>query len=106
MAQPPAYATVGFLLVNEEGVCAPYEDGRNKHYGIELAVQRSAKVDGEEPDANYGNIDEYLGQGGDAVAYAYAHEGMMQVGLVGAEGTLAMDNAHGHDTECVGYGHG
>lgn len=104
-AQPLAYAAIGFLLTDKEGVCAPYEDGRYEHYGIELAMQGGTEMNSEEPDTNYSNIDKYLGQGGDAVAYTDAHEGMMQMGLVRTEGTLAMDNAHGHDTECVSHRH-
>jgi hypothetical protein len=105
MAKPLSYAAVGMLFVNEEGICAPYEDGRYEHYGIELTVQGGAQTNGEIPYAYNGNIDKYLGQGGDAVTDTYAHEGVVQVCLVGTERTLAMEYAHGHYTKCVGYGY-
>ena len=104
--KPTGYAAIGVLLVYKEGICAPHKNGSYKHNGVELAVQGSSKTDREIPNGHYGNIDKYLGESCYAVAYSYANKSVMQMGLVGTEGALAMEDAHGHDTECVGNRNG
>ena len=105
MAQPLGLTAGGVLLVLEEDIGAPHQDGCHNNDEIELAMKGSSQENRETPEANNGDIYQNDGERSDAVTDSHGNEGVMKVGLVGTKRTLAFEHTDGHDTECVGNRH-
>ena len=105
VAKPLCLAAIRCVLMFQENISSPYKDNRDKDYCIQLPVQWRTEVCQGKPYSYNGEIDDNLGQGRDTMTDTYAHKSVMKVCLVGSKRTMALHDAHGHDTESVKHGH-